>query len=521
MSFTIECPGCLTPHTLPDEQRGKPHRCETCLQTFVAEAVAEEAPRIVQPVDAVAAEAPKMNQLIDEEPYVAMPVDRKTFSRGRAAGRGPEPSRKPTGKKKLGGERVALLVTALIAVLMVGGAAAAIGYRVWLDSGKKQVQNTGKTVVQVPRPRGVVVQPETQRIGLDCEDREVQEVYFSDQATRQAAVVRTSLNGALWVDRYDLAAGKRLSSFNVNAWAAALRMSLSPSGTRFAYEDNRGDVVIVSAQDGRVAARWRPYVPNRFAAPGDLPFEHALARIEFVTEDRLLTVNQAGGMDLWTVPGLQPVYHVAGKPGREFSDPRVGLGLSLERKTLAVFNQDGFELRDTMTGALQRETVRPAKFNTVDSAGGVAFSPNGKTVVAMLTIRRGGKETDVVLAGWEVATGRFISDIAVEKGQIIQFRSQLIWWGPNHVVARAGSPKEGLAVSWPGGQQVRQLEAGYRQKNGLIAPNSPDGRLWFVAGTEDSTAAFLTTVDMPENERRIEGDLPGERWWLTAKGIFK
>jgi hypothetical protein len=416
---------------------------------------------------------------------------------------------------------VALLVTALIAVLTVGGAAAAIGYRVWLDPGKKQAQNTRKTVVQVPQPRGVVVQPVAQRIGLDCDVREVKEVYFSDQVTRQAVVVRARPNGARWVEKYDLAAGKRLSSFNVIAWAAVLRMSLSPSGTRFAYEDNRGDVVIVSAQDGGVAASWRPYAPNRIGEAGELPFEHALARIDFVTEDRLLTVNQAGGMDLWTVPGLQPVYHVAGKAGREFSDPRVGLGLSPDRKTLAIFNGDGFELRDTATGGLQRETVRPEKLDKVVSAGGVAFSPDGKSLAAVLTIQRRGKGSELVLAGWEVGTGRFISDIAIAEGQNINSRSQSIWWGPNHVVARGGSSKECLAVAWPGGQQVRPLEAGYWQKNGLIVPNSPDGRLWFVAGTEDSTAAFLTMVGMPEMERPADGDRPGEKWWLTANGILK
>ncbi len=199
----------------------------------------------------------------------------------------------------------------------------------------------------------------------------------------------------------------------------------------------------------------------------------------------------------------------------------MGLGLSLDRKTLAIFNRDGFELRDTATGALQRETARPAKFNTVDSAGGVAFSPNGKTVAAVLTIQRWSKESEEVLAGWDVATGRFIGDTALPNGRFVNSRSRLMWWGPNHVVARAGTPKEGLAVAWPGGQQVRQLEAGYWQKDGMIAPNSPDGRLWFVAGTEDSTAAFLTTVDVPEREGLADGDRPGGKWWLTANGILK
>src|SRR5260370_22706738 len=115
MSLHVECPGCLTPYALPEEQRGQPYRCATCLSVFVVQAPAEEAPRIVQPVDAVAAEAPKMVQLIDEEPYVAMPVDPKTLARRGAAGKRPAPAPTPPRKKKLGGERLATRCTDLIA----------------------------------------------------------------------------------------------------------------------------------------------------------------------------------------------------------------------------------------------------------------------------------------------------------------------------------------------------------------------------------------------------------------------
>jgi len=519
MSLHVECPGCLTPYALPEEQRGQPYRCATCQNVFVVEAAAEEAPRVVQPVDAVAAEAPKMIQLIEEEPYVAMPVDPKVLSRGRAAGRGPGPSRTPTGKKKLGGERVALLVTALIAVLMVGGAAAAIGYRVWLDPGKKQAQNTGKTVVQVPRPRGVVVQPVARRIDLDCEDRAVCGVFFSDEATHQAVVVRATDFLKYQADRYDLALRKRLSSFPVNASRVTDHMSLSPGGTLFAYEEEQEDVIIVSAQDGRQATRFRPYAPNPVPAPGDLPFEHLLARFDLIGENRLLTINQAGGMDLWTVPELKPVYHVAGKPGRQLADPHLCLGLSHDRKTVAIFNRDGFELRNTVTGDLLRETERPARFNNVFGSGGVAFSADGKKVAAVVTVHRRNTPTPV-LASWEVATGRCIGDAELPVRDIA-LRAELLWWGPKYVVVRGGNAKEGVALEWPSGVSVRQVEAGYWQKNGLIAPNSPDGRLWFAAGTEDSTKAFLATVDVPAKEGLADNDRPGGKWWLTTNGIVK
>jgi hypothetical protein len=519
MSFNIECPGCLTPYSLPDGERGKPFRCTTCHNVFVAGAEAEaEAPRIVQPVDAVAADAPKMIQLIDEEPFVAMPVDSRETARRSTADKRSAPPQAPR-KRKRSGERLAVLITAMIAVVMVGGAGAAIGYRVWTAPEKKQTQKTGSVVSQVPRPRGIIVQPVTRRVALDCEDREVQDIFFSDEATHQAVVLRTSGDRAMRADRYDLVGGKRLSGFTVNVRPfVTRRMSLSPGGSRFAYEDERADVVIVSALDGTQAARWRPYVPQPVAVVGDLPLEHALARLEFIAEDRLLTINQAGGMDLWKVPELQPMYHIAGKPARAFADPRIGLGVSFDRKTLAVFNRDGFELRDTATGALQRETARLAKFNTVDGCRGVAFGADGKTVAAALMVRQWDRPEEV-LASWDVATGQLVSDARLPEGS---GTAQVLWWSPKYMIVGGATPaKESVALECPSGVPVRQMEAGYWQKNGLIAPNSPDGRLWFVAGTDDSTKAFLATVDMPENERRIEGDRPKERWWLTANGIMK
>jgi hypothetical protein len=519
MSFNIECPGCLTPYSLADGERGKPFRCTTCHNVFVAGAEAEaEAPRTVQPEDTVAAEAPKMIQLIDEEPYVAMPVDSRESARRRTADKRSAPPQAPR-KKKRSGERLAVLITALIAVVMVGGAGAAIGYRVWTAPEKKQTQKTGGVVSQVPRPRGIVVQPVTRRIDLDCEDRAVGGVFFSDEATHQAVVIRVADLVKFQADRYDLVGHKRLSSFPLNVAGVTDHMSLSPGGTRLAYDDGQQVVIIVSAQDGREAARFRPYAPNPALGARDLPFEHLLARFDLIAENRLLTINQAGGMDVWTVPELQPVYHVPGKPARQLADPHQSLGLSHDRKTLAIVNRDGFELRNTATGALLRETERPARFNAVFGTGGVAFSADGKTLVAVVTVHQRNIPTPV-LASWDVATGRCVSDAEMPERDIA-VRSELLWWGPKYVVIRGASAKEGAALEWPSGAQVRQLEAGYWQKNGLIAPNSPDGRLWFVAGTDDSTKAFLATVDVPENERRMEGDRPKERWWLTANGIMK
>jgi hypothetical protein len=520
MALNVECPGCLTPYALPEEQRGQTYRCATCLNVFVVEAAAEEAPRVVQPVDAVAAEAPKMIQLIDEEPYVAMPVDPKALSRGRAAGKGPGLPRMPARKKKLGGERVALLITALIAVLTVGGAAAAIGYRVWRDPWNTKTQNPGVTPGGGAGPRNIVVQPVARRIGLDCEDREVKEVLFSDEATHQAVVVRRKGDRSLRMDRYDLAAEKRLGGFDVNADGLLTRpLSFSPRGTRFAYEDKQ-HVVIVSTESGQEAVRWRPYAEKQFLAAGENPSEQYLARFDFLGEDRVLTINGAGGLDLWTVPELKPVYHVPGQRERRFLDQHSGLGLSPDRKALAVFNGEGFDLRDTADGRLLQKTAHVAKFNTVRSAWGVAFSADGRSIAAVLTVGKGGFAVEQTLVRWDALTGQHLSDVPLPQlfdGAICT----IAWWGSNYVLVHASMGNVGRVVSWRTGQIVRRVEAGYWLRSGRVAPASPDGRLWYTAGSDDSSTALLTTVDPPENELRAGPNRPDETWWLTSKGIIK
>jgi hypothetical protein len=523
----------LTPYSLAEEQRGQPFRCTTCLQVFVADAAVQEAPPVVQPLDAVAAEAPKIVQPVDEEPYVAMPVATSPPPRRRRFEKEPIPAPKPRGKKKLGGERIALLITAVITALLVGGAAAALGYRFWRNPWKSQAKSpvnfvggTPKPQInlagETPQPQGVVIQPASQHIDLGCNDQEVNEVYFSDEATHQATVVRTSRDRSVRVDRYDLKAGKRLSGFALNVLPFVYRrMSLSPKATHFAYEDKQNNLVVLSAEDGREAARWRPY-DSRRAPPGGVPPGQLLARVDFVSEDRLLTVNQAGGIGLWSFPNLQPVFDVAGLGAQEYRDPNSGICLSLDRQTLAMFNGDGFDLRSTATGDLLRRTGRAARWNTIAGARASAFSPDEKTVAAVLAMQSKGASAEVVLASWDVGTGQLVDDAVLpERGA--DKPGTLTWWGSNYLVpcAFGGLPKQGHLFTWPGGRHVRQVELGPLKGYGLLAPNSPDGRLWYVTGSDDAATAFLTTVDVPENELRAGPEQPDERWWLTAKGVIK
>jgi hypothetical protein len=125
MSVQVECPGCLTSHTLADEEKGTQIRCRTCHQMFVAELAAMNS----TPKNEAIAEAVPM----PEEPFVAMPVDVPPLPRPRRPERAPAP---PRGKKKIGAERVALLITAILTVFLVFGAAGAVAFRVWHESRK-------------------------------------------------------------------------------------------------------------------------------------------------------------------------------------------------------------------------------------------------------------------------------------------------------------------------------------------------------------------------------------------------
>jgi hypothetical protein len=516
MSIQVECPGCLTSYCLAEEQRGKPFRCTTCLHTFVAGTVVGEAPRVVQPVDAVAAEPPRIVEFVDEEPYVAMPVASLPAPRRRRIEREPIPTPQPRAKRKWSGERWALLVTAMIAVLFVGGAAVAISYRIWRGSAKSETKNPITSTSGTLRPQGIVIQPAAQRIPLVCNSAEVLDVCFSDDATHQAVVVRSGGQA----DRYDLSTALKLSSFEVDFPPMDFhRMSLSRKGSRFAYQGRQNNTVIVSADNGLEVARFEPYSPLRLPA-GNLQGDQALARIELVSEDRLLTISQAGSVDLWTVPGMTSVFHAPGQSVQEFHDPNTGTGLSLDRQTLAVFNGDGFDLRAAATGNLLRKTVRPANWGAVNRAWGIAFSSDGKTMTAVVAAQRRGAPLERLLTKWEVASGQLLEEASLDDRNSPRI-GRLAWWGSSYLLASGSNPRDGQLYVWPGGRNVCDVVAGHWVGAGLLAPNSPDGRVWYVTDSDDAATAFLTTVDLPVQQMPAVPGQPGVKLWLTAKGVVR
>jgi hypothetical protein len=323
------------------------------------------------------------------------------------------------------------------------------------------------------------------------------------------------------LDRYDLAGGQKLSSIVLDgAPTTSQRRSLSPDGTRLAYEDEHMNVIILSAMNGVEAARWTPYAPVRVPAGGVFQPQQLLARIDFVADDRLLTINQAGDMDLWTVPGAKPIYHLAARRERQFNEPQVGLALSHDRKTVAVFNGDGFNLHNTADGRLVGKTAHVAKFKMLYSVRAAAFSADGKSLAAVMMVWSGKPAAELILLSFDVATGRFGGDFTLPAAESRETNT-LAWWGSKHVFAYASIERKGQIIAFPSGPGERSVQVGYRLQSGLLAPNSPDGRLWYVVESDDAATAFLTTAELPEQELRAGPEQPETKLWLTAKGVTK
>jgi len=515
MPVQVECPGCLTPHTLADEQVGTRVRCTSCLQTFLAESTGKDAALKIEPMaDAVP---------VSEEPFVAMPVDVPPPPLPRRPERDPPP---PRAKKKMGAERVALLVTAVFTVFLICGAAGAVAFRVWQESRRTPpIQRyVPSVVIKEERPIDVVVQPIFKRIPLDCPVADVEDVFFSDEAAHVAAVLKGGDFNSL-LDRYDLVTGQRLSSVALNAGPVRVgtiqHLSLSLDGTRFAYNDPDGNVFIVSAENSIETARFRPYPPRRGPGRGGpMLSPQRIARIDLITEARLLTVNPTGDIDLWDVPQMKPVFHVPARRERAFSDVGSGSALSHDRKTLAIFNGDGFDLSSTGDGLLIQKTGQVAKFNTIHTVHGTAFSPDGKRLAAIVTASKGNLAAEQMLISWEVATGQFQGAISVPHVQLA-LESRLAWWGMEYLLTGDKVSVTTPVITLPNGPRSHNIQLGYWKQRGFLAPNSPDGRFWYVAGSKNDATAFLTTVDPPDDLMRGAANRPDQTWWLTADGVVK
>jgi hypothetical protein len=495
MSQSVECPRCHS-FSQVDAPDGAPIRCTNCQQEFTAEPRAADEQRANQPA---------------------------------------APKRKSSALFWI------LLGIGFVLLLPAFGVIGAIVYGFyWLDFGEdakdpvivgdagpelpKMVPGFGGGVVNnPPKVKLENVRAAVPRILLDSKDSEVREILFTHSKTNQAAVYSQTEDGRHRVDRYDLATSQKVSGFDLaDAKGRGERMCLSPGGTLCAYEDGKEFVVICSAVDGKKISSRIPYEKKEKPDPFANTHESILARVEFISEDRLLTVNQAGGLDLWSAPDFAPIHQVAARTKSSFVNSQWGLAFSFDRKVLAVYNAGGYDLMDTGSGELLRKTEALPGDSTIKEACGVAFSADGNWLAAFFAVKAANGETQAVLARYDVASGKCVGTSTPANFAALGTNTPSVaWWGGKHLLVWGETRNQARVLDAETGKFLRRVELGAMDQVGRFAAMSPDSRLWYAAGETAHQTAYLAGVEVPEDELQAGKDKPEEPLLLTADGICK
>jgi hypothetical protein len=516
MPFEVRCPRCQDTFTVPDLARGKQVRCDQCRHSFTAGGSSHEEPPHVVPVVPVV-EAP----VVDAAPAFVRAEPRPVTPRRRfeeVEDLRHRVRRMPIRKSRVGlWIGLGIAVTALIVVLRFGLPVVTMLVRAKNQSAKAV---PGATKAPAPPPRTeIFVKPFAQRVHLGIKSDEFRDVFFSDAATHHAAVLSGRKDFDPRVECYDLDIGVKLSEFSIalaTLGDGSKRMAFSPEGTRFALENVQDDVVIRATGSGRVVASWRPYGPKANPDPGDRSLAGNLARIDFLAEDRVLTTNKAGGIDLWSLPDAQSIYHRPSRVAGPFLDPTWGLALSPDRKTLAIFNGAGFDLMDAAKGDLLCKTGAIPKVGTIHNAWGAEFSPDSRQLAAVLTVQSDNRSYQA-LATWDIPTGQFVGNVQLAKvpaGTI----QHCAWFGTTHVAVFGGFQLDQL-IELATGQAVLRLEVGRVGERGRLQYGSCDGQLWYTG--ESGNALYLIRPDLPEAELRGAKGAPDRTLLLAAEGLYR
>jgi hypothetical protein len=382
----------------------------------------------------------------------------------------------------------------------------------------------GKQAVVVPPiDPADIVQPAKTRVRLDVKDSEVRGVILNGPSSTRAAIHSWNLSapgGMKQVyDIHDPAAPGRLCRIEF-ADLRPKQMDLSADGTRLAVLSSSTEpkVTVWSLPDGKViVSEFQPYPKET-----DFRKRRDLIWISLLGPDRLLTICRQGQFDLWSLGDRKNVYSVPPPVPNVFLNVN-GFGssatnfmLSPDRKTLALFNKDGFNLHDTESGKLLSKTARLSDEGTLLNFWGVAFSPDGKALACYYFMNHKGKTQVGALARWSVPDGKRLS-LALLPADI-KWGGGMTWWGPNHVVLWDGNLFKGQLVEVARGAPGRVFEAKTTAK---FVAHSQDGRVWCTTGELRQGPAFLSSFELPQQDLTrfpLETN-PDRRWFVTPGAL--
>ena len=202
---------------------------------------------------------------------------------------------------------------------------------------------------------------------------------------------------------------------------------------------------------------------------------------------------------------------------------------------MALWNGEGYSVLDAedlrysdAVGQCRWPTIWP-RDPFLDSrlrAGGVSFSPDGKTLAGFIS----NWAEKRVLCQWDATTAELPETTMTQP--LHNEASRLKWWGNRYLVLTGMQADhrdiEPAALDRKTGLLMKQLMAPEYRK----AVFARDGRLWFAVSDEREEPAKLLVVTAPDADMMEEGtgqyeEIPNlrgaflKRLWMEPGGVFR
>jgi WD40 repeat protein len=261
------------------------------------------------------------------------------------------------------------------------------------------------------------------------------------------------------VARFDLVAGRALDRFEIPSVSSPI--AFSPGGSLFLLAHSGGPdrLDLHAAEGGKHLVAWRPYDRET----GD---DRNVLWADFLDAGRVLTVNPAGTLILWSVPDCKAIY-VAPKAMQ--GAPILGP----DRKALAVLLGGTLRLLDPSTGE-PRGDGPSTGHGGATGLKAAAFSPDGRELAAAL-------EGSIVR--WDLKTGQVVAEAPSPS--------------PNVASLQYGEDRHVLLD----GKVLFDLEAGrvvWSYVGGVHAPGGTGSTHYYFASEKVIGPGTLRAVEVPD-----------------------
>ncbi len=255
------------------------------------------------------------------------------------------------------------------------------------------------------------------------------------------------------VERIDLAAGNSLGQVDIPPVYDLAAMSPDGSRLLLILSSGRDRLDVFQASDAKPLVGWRP-------SPGQ-----AIAWAEFLDDDRVLTMDAAGTLVLWSLPDAKPVYVVeaVGAQGRPVLSPG--------RAVLAVFGGKQVRFLDPTNGKAMGSAALPSQ----EPVTAAAFRADGGELAAVCGNG---------LARWDLTqSGKALPLVLSPLTQKVE---RMFYPDADHLL---------LAGHWL--YNLPRQRVTWVFQNGMTAPTSPDGALWLASASQNIGQAFFRAIDLP------------------------